>query len=384
MQGTIEMALRPQELDAVDRKLLTLIQREFPLEARPYAAFGRQLGLSEEECLSRMMRLKSGHILRQIGAIFDTRRLGYQSSLVAVKFPRERLDKAAAVVSEHPGVSHNYGRNHDYNLWYTMALPPNVSMERTVERVHELSGALTTRLLPTLRLFKIGVQLDVSGESNLSESTNGEAAWSWTTPPEAAKLEGHDIQAIRALQEDLPVEPEPFGPLGAEEGIPGNALLEYAQRFLKEGIMRRYSGVLHHRSAGFVVNGMGVWKVPLERIEELGPIMGGFRGVTHCYQRPTYEDWPFTIFTMIHARTGPECKSVVEAIAAKTGIADYAVLYSTKEYKKVRVKYFTKELEEWAKKYSVERRADSVERIGVPYATRWALNAGNLRVNRQS
>lgn len=139
--------------------------------------------------------------------------------------------------------------------------------------------------------------------------------------------------------------------MGKEEGLSEEELLGYAQRFLAEGIMRRYSGVLHHRSAGFVVNGMAVWKVAEERLDELGPIMGGFRGVTHCYQRPTYEDWPYTIFTMIHARTGPECKGVVDAIAAKIGISDYAILYSTKEYKKILVKYFTKELEAWANQY---------------------------------
>ncbi|MBI3333069.1 MAG: AsnC family transcriptional regulator, partial [Candidatus Omnitrophica bacterium] len=317
LQGTAEPAavLKPQDLDPVDRKLLTLIQADFPLGERPYAAFGQRLGLSEEEAIRRIGRLKEGHLLRQIGAIFDTRRLGYQSSLVAMQLPKERLDAGAAVINGHPGVSHNYGRNHLYNLWYTVALPPGVSMERTVQRLHELAGGLVTRLMPTLRLFKIGVQLDVAGEGKLSDETDGPAAWAWKKPPEAAKLSGRDIQAIRALQEDLPVEPAPFDPLARAEGLSGEELLAHGGRFVKDGVMRRYAGVLHHRSAGFVVNGMAVWKVPLERLEELGPLMGGFRGVTHCYQRPTYEDWPYTVFTMIHARTGPECKQVVEAIA---------------------------------------------------------------------
>jgi DNA-binding Lrp family transcriptional regulator len=139
--------------------------------------------------------------------------------------------------------------------------------------------------------------------------------------------------------------------LGAEEDLGEEELLHLARRFQEEGIMRRYAGVLHHRSAGFVVNGMAVWKVPLTQLDKLGPAMGAFRGVTHCYQRPTYEDWPYTVFTMIHARTGPECKEVVEAIAAKTGLTDYAILYSTKEYKKVRMKYFTRELDAWNRRH---------------------------------
>ena len=351
MEETLEVLLRPQDLDTVDRRLLTSVQKGFPLDPRPYAIFGKELGISETECISRIERLKQGHLLRQISAIFDTRRLGYQSSLVAVRLPKEKLEKGAAIINEHPGVSHNYGRNHAYNLWYTIALPPHVSMEETVNRLHELSGGEVTRLLPTLRLFKIGVQLDITGDTKLSDETDGAAAWAWKTPPKAACLAKLDIQAIRALQEDLSCEPEPFAPLGAQEGIGEGELLKFARRFLDEGIMRRFSGVLHHRSAGFVVNGMAVWKVPLERLEELGPVMGNFRGVTHCYQRPTYDDWPYTIFTMIHARTGPECKGVVEAIAAKTGITEHAVLYSTKEYKKVRVKYFTRELDQWALEY---------------------------------
>lgn len=358
MPETTEV-LRPQDLDALDRRLLTLAQKEFPLAARPYGIFGEGLGISEEETLSRIERLKNGHILRQIGAIFDTRRLGYQSSLVAVRVPKERLDAAAAVINEHPGVSHNYGRNHPYNLWYTIALPPGVSMEQTVNRLHELCGGEVTRLMPTLRLFKIGVQLDVSGTSKLSDETDGAAAWSWKTPPKAAELTERDVRAIRALQEDLPLDPDPFQSLGSPEGLSGNDLLESARRFLQEGVMRRYSAVLHHRSAGFVVNGMAVWKVPLARVEELGPMMGGFRGVTHCYQRPTYEDWPYTVFTMIHARTGPECKQVVEAIANKTGLTEMEILYSTKEFKKVRVKYFTKELDFWDQRYGVVAKPEA-------------------------
>ena len=347
--------LRPQDLDLVDRKLLTKIQAGFPLVDRPYAVFGEEMGLSEAECLSRIERLKNGHIVRQIGAIFDTRRLGYQSSLVAVRLPKEKLDAGAAAISDHPGVSHNYGRSHSYNLWYTIALPPGVSMEATANRLHQLAEGEVTRLMPTLKLFKIGVQLDMSGEGKLSDETNGEASWSWTTPPKAAALSEADIRAIQALQEDLPLHPEPFQALGAQEGFSGEEIISRAQQFAKDGIMRRYSAVLHHRSAGFVVNGMAVWKVPLERVMELGPVMGGFRGVTHCYQRPTYEDWPYTVFTMIHARTGPECKQVVDAIAAKTGLTEYEILYSMKEYKKIRVKYFTKELDDWAGKYGLKR-----------------------------
>jgi len=346
-----QTTLRPQDLDQTDKKLLTVIQADFPLSVRPYEAFGKRLGLSEAETIERVRRLKAGRILRQVGAIFDTRRLGYQSSLVAARYSKERLDEAAGIVSAHPGVSHNYGRNHAFNLWYTIALPPGVSMERTIDRLHALSGAAATRLLPTLKLFKIGVQLDVAGESRLSDETTGAPVWSWVKPPEAADLTERQVRLVRLLQRDLPIEPEPFERLAEGTGFDAGDLVAAGEAFLKQGVMRRYSAVIFHRSAGFVVNGMAVWKVPLNRVMELGPVMGGFRGVTHCYQRPTYDDWPYTVFTMIHARTGPECRQVVDRIAEKTGINDFSILYSVKEYKKMRVRYFTTELDAWNERY---------------------------------
>lgn len=340
-------------LDHLDKKLLNLIQQEVPLVPRPFASLGERAGVDEPEMLRRVARLKTEGVIRQIGAIFDTRRMGYQSSLVATRIAPARLEQAAAAINDHPGVSHNYGRNHAYNLWYTMAVPPNVSLEGTVQRLHELSGAQQTRLMPTLRLFKIGVQLDMAGDSNPAEAVPASgAAWSWKTAPEAAVVTEPEIQAIRCLQEDLPVVAEPFGGLAAAWGMTQDELFAHAERFRQQQMIRRYAAVLHHRAAGFVVNGMGVWKVPPERIEELGLVMGGFRGVSHCYQRPTYEDWPYTIFTMVHGRTGPEVKGVIEAISQATGITEHDILWSVKEYKKIRVKYFSPELDAWAARYA--------------------------------
>jgi DNA-binding Lrp family transcriptional regulator len=107
------------------------------------------------------------------------------------------------------------------------------------------------------------------------------------------------------------------------------------------------AAVLHHREAGFRANAMGVWAVPAGRAEEVGPIMASFKGVSHCYLRPTYPDWPYSIFTMVHGQEAADCQRIIDAISAATGITEYALLYSTKEYKKVRLKYFTPELEEW-------------------------------------
>ena len=124
-------------------------------------------------------------------------------------------------------------------------------------------------------------------------------------------------------------------------------LLEQGHAFLETGQMRRFAAVLAHRKAGFVQNGMGVWVVPEEQMDEMGQAMAAFRGVSHCYQRPTYPDWPYNLFSMTHGRDRRECEAVLEAISSETGLTDYTVLYSTREYKKTRVSYFTDELAQW-------------------------------------
>ncbi len=332
---------------SIDDELLSLIQNEFPLVARPYAAFAERLGVDEATVVARIRANRENGKIRQISAIFDTRALGYTSSLVAAKVDPAREDEAAAVFSAHPGVSHNYLREHDFNIWFTVAVPPDseIGLEQTISLLGDLAGVESIRPLPTLKLHKIGVDLDVKGD----RAANAKKAR--TRPelptPAAETLTDRDRDAIRALQIDLPATPRPFLELAERFGFDEAELLERGAAFMKTGQMRRFAAVLAHRKAGFVFNGMGVWNVPEERISEVGSIMGSYAGVSHCYQRPTYPDWPYNLFSMTHGRTKAECEDVLSAISAETGLTDYIVLYSIKEYKKVRVSYFTPEIYAW-------------------------------------
>ena len=116
--------------------------------------------------------------------------------------------------------------------------------------------------------------------------------------------------------------------------------------------LRRVAAILFHRRAGFSANGMGVWKVPDDRILELGPAMAAFRGISHCYQRPTYADWPYSVFTMAHGRSKEECDAILDSIAESTGIEERSTLYSSTEFKKVRLLYFTDEHRKWEAEHS--------------------------------
>jgi siroheme decarboxylase len=344
------------QLDNVDKKLLNLIQLEVPVVARPWVALGERLGgIDEAEVMERIKALKARNIIRQISAIFDTRSLGYASSLVAVKCSPAREDEVAAVISSHPGVSHNYKRNHAFNIWYTIAVTPTsrFGLERIVQILHETSGAIATRLMPTLHLFKIGVELDVEGTGKAGDK---KTATYTQKDRKAAEVPLTDLEVrfVREMQKDLTIEPEPFVAIAARLNIGLEGLQRIAAAMIENGRMRRFSAVLRHREVGFSFNGMGVWAVRdnHDDIMRIGEKMAAFRAVTHCYLRPTYPDWPYNIFTMIHARSNEECNAVVDEIARETGIGNHDVLYSTKEYKKSRVQYFTEAEAEWERKFA--------------------------------
>jgi DNA-binding Lrp family transcriptional regulator len=338
---------RIRVVEDLDTQLLDRIQTELPLVERPYAALAELLGSDEDTVIERVAALREQKVLRQISAIFDSRRLGYRGMLVAARMPVERQDEAAAVFSTHPGVSHNYLREHELNVWFTLTVSPRsrLGLDRTVELLGELAEVDVIRPMPALSFYKIGVDLDVKGDRDPAAKLV-QAKPARKAPP-AEDLTDRDLDAIRALQRDLAAEPEPFTALAEEFGFAPAELLAYGHSFLETGQMRRYSAVLAHRNAGFVQNGMGVWRVPEERLGECGLAMAAFRGVSHCYQRPTYPDWPYNLFSMTHGRTKADCEAVLKAISAETGLDDYSVLYSTKEYKKTRVSYFTPEEAAW-------------------------------------
>ncbi|MDQ3854577.1 MAG: AsnC family transcriptional regulator, partial [Thermoproteota archaeon] len=157
-------ANQEQQLDAVDKRLLNEIQWVFPLVDRPYLEIAKRYGISEEDVMQRIACMKDMGIIRQINAIFDTRRLGYKSALIAFAVRPDKLDYAAGKVNEHPGVSHNYERNHEYNMWFTLAVPPGSDIKQHLDKMASFEGVIKHRVLPTLKLYKIGVRLDMVNE----------------------------------------------------------------------------------------------------------------------------------------------------------------------------------------------------------------------------
>jgi DNA-binding Lrp family transcriptional regulator len=337
-------------LDQTDRELLNLLQGSFPLQVRPFAEIARQAAIGEEEAIARTERLLEERIIRQITPIYDTRALGYSSMLVAAKVDPEHPWRSAKVINAHPGVSHNYLRNHDFNIWFTIATPPDskLGLDQTLAILAEEAGASSLRTLPTLRLFKIRMDLEmVAGSEELASS----GAVEELHDPDPVPYDELDVAVIRATQGNMPVCAEPFAPAARRLGMRQDALLAHLEQMRERSLLRRVAAILFHRRAGFSANGMGVWKVPAERRLELGPKMASFRGISHCYERPTYPDWPYSIFTMSHGRSPQECEQILSAIAQETGIHERAVLYSSTEFKKIRLLYFTDEYAAWEREH---------------------------------
>jgi siroheme decarboxylase len=338
-------------LDDLDKRLLNLMQGRFPIAPRPYQHVASEAGIAEEEVLRRVQRLLDERIIRQVTPIFDTRALGYSSMLVAAKVDPENPWRAAQVINEHPGVSHNYLRNHDFNIWFTIATEPDspLGLEGTLDVLGKLAGAESIRQLPTLKLFKIRMDLEMEGGTDALAKA-AEAVEPAET--ERQPYDERDIAVIRALQGDMPVISEPYAPAAASLGLPQDEFLEHLSGMQERRLLRRVAAILFHRRAGFSANGMGVWKVPDEQVMEIGPRMAAFRGISHCYQRPTYKDWPYSVFTMAHGRSKEECDAILDSIAEDTGIAERATLYSSTEFKKIRLLYFTDEFRDWERKHA--------------------------------
>jgi DNA-binding Lrp family transcriptional regulator len=237
-------------------------------------------------------------------------------------------------------------------MWFTIAVEEEsrLGLQGTLDVLQSLTGAESIRQLPTLKLFKIRMDLEMeAGTDALAK-----AAQAIDPAPEVKQpYDELDKAVIRATQGDMPVVAEPYAPAARELGMTQERLLDHLEGMKDRSLLRRVAAILFHRRAGFSANGMGVWKVPDDRVLEIGPRMAAFRGISHCYQRPTYEDWQYQLFTMAHGRSKEECDAILDAIEQEIGCVEQrATLYSSTEFKKVRLLYFTDDFKEWERRHA--------------------------------
>jgi len=324
-------------------EILSRIQKKFPLVAKPFEAIANELNMSEDEVLSILQEQKKANIIRQTSAIFDTKRLGYISSLVAFKIPADKISAAVKIINAHPGISHNYERNHDFNIWFTLAVAPDskLGLEKTLEILAKLTEADEYIMLPTLKLFKINVKLNTTGKDEKKEKVKKVVH----TDIEMTAL--HQSIVERA-QYDIDIVSEPFKKIIDELEIDYDKFFSILKELQEAGVMRRFASILNHRKAGFSANAMVVWDVEDgEKGEEIGATAAAFSAVSHCYLRPKYANWPYNLFTMVHGKTTEETNGIIADMAKEIDSKTHMPLYSSREFKKVRIEYFTPEFAAW-------------------------------------
>ena len=328
-------------------EILYRIQKSFPLVKRPFEEIAKELNISENEVIEILQKEKENKIIRQTSAIFDTKKLGYTSSLVAFEIAQDDIDEAVIILNSHPGISHNYERNHKYNIWFTLAIAPNSksTLEDTIAILAKLTNAKDYIILPTLKLFKISVKLDTTNQAEKKEKVA-------RTDFKGMELNDYHYNIIKEAQNDIEITQEPFKKIIEKLDISYDEFFAVLNEFQETGVMRRFASILNHRHAGFGANAMVAWDIEEgEKGEEIGKIAASFSAVSHCYLRPKYPTWNYNLFTMIHGKTKEDTQEVIENIAKEIEYKSNMPLYSSREFKKVRIKYFCDEFKKWENTY---------------------------------
>ena len=153
-------------------------------------------------------------------------------------------------------------------------------------------------------------------------------------------IDENDKRIIQLIQGDIPLDARPFALLADKLGMGEAEVIGRVKSLQQRGIIRRFGATLRHQEAGFSANAMVAWMVPEGRMEEVGAAMAAYREVTHCYQRRPCQDWKYNLYTMVHGDSEEQCYRIAEKMAAETGISDYVLLFSEREFKKTSMKYF--------------------------------------------
>ncbi|MDY6935063.1 MAG: hypothetical protein SVZ03_12685 [Spirochaetota bacterium] len=329
----------------IEQKILNRIQKDCKITETPFEELANEIGINEDELLSAVSRLKKDGIIRDISAIFNASMLGYHSSLIAFEVSDSDVESASMIINEHPGVSHNYLRDHKYNIWFTITIDNTAPIEKEVSIIAERCRAEDFLILKNKQLLKIGLMLEVGDCGDGNESTDVE----YTLHNENEKLLSEGIseeekRAIYLLQMDLPLMHRPFKYLIHSNNIDidEESLILMGERFKREGIMRRYSAILRHNRAGYNANAMTVWKTDsIQDDKEIASIFSSIPNISHLYLRTVYPGkWEYPLFAMIHAKTSLELNGIIKRLEERSGIRDYLVLNTLREFKKKRVKLF--------------------------------------------
>ena len=358
----------------LSQKLLAIIQDGFPLVERPYMAIAEMLNVSEQEVFDEVEKMRASGVIRRIGGVYDSKKLGFISRLCAGKVPASSLDfsaehhaqtpmeKFAAVVMSEPAITHNYIRSHEYNVWFTVIVENESAIQTVVDRVCSETDLHDVHVLTATKKYKINT---VMGKGAGAPSKNVFASAVRQSPENA--LTETDRTRIHIACDDIPHSLTPF----KDWGVSCDELRED----LAAKRMRRFGAILRHQDAGFPCNAMVCFSLDerrktkdergeccgdacipiaeptglgtkckdesvLANSESAGSLLAKKHYVSHCYERPSFENFPYNLYAMMHAQTPEELNGYIKESVALLDNPEYVVLHSLKELKKTSFRFF--------------------------------------------
>ncbi len=316
-----------------DKILLAEAQNRFPLVARPYAQIGARLGLNEAAVISRLKRLKKRKLIRYVGAIFDLTRIGCRASLIAMQVPAARVKRVAGLINRYPQITHNYLREGEFNLWFTLNSRSRSQSEALLAAIRRATGGLRMLDLATRVVYKIDARF------RLVTDAADRAVRPQPRGQPAIRRKRIALNILPALNQPLSFTPRPFARMAARLGTTEAGAVELLRTYLDDGFIRRFGAVLAHRRVGFTANALAVWQVSPRHLKPVVAGMVANRHISHCYLRRRYPVWPYNLYTMIHARSRRECKAIIALILRgnRNKIKSHTVLFTVKELKKARL-----------------------------------------------
>ena len=341
------------DLNEQEASALVALQRGIPLTDRPFAELGAACGLSETAVLEFTRRLLAAGEARRFGAIFDGRRLGYRSALCAMTLPRVSLAEVSAKVADVRGVTHAYERGWPVelpfdlpggpngqswpNLWFTLSAPA-LTFSQELEALRVACQPYAIHELPATRRVKIDVVFDVRTRDR-DERVEPRLPLA-KEQIRVFELTEAERSLVRLLQGDVPVCERFFAPLALQAGLSEAALLEQLREWQASGVLRRFGLLLRHREIGFKANGMCCWDMPEANVLDAGRRVATFPEVTHCYERPRLDIFPFRLYAMIHTPTWLGTQQLFERLTREAGLEGGQLLLSVTEFKKTSMSFF--------------------------------------------
>lgn len=312
--------------------LLNDYQHGFPLCDAPFAAIAQQTGLDADAVLVQYQQWQQEGRLSRIGPVFAPQRVG-ASLLAAIRVPAAELAQAAAKVSAHPEVNHNYEREHAYNLWFVVTAPTQERLDAVLDTIEAECQTAVLRL-PLVEQYHIDLGFSLHAGAVKTRSTPARQAPSLLTE--------QDRVLIGAMQSGLPLCPHPFEALAQAVGSTPQAVLQRIADWLADGTLKRFGVVLRHHELGYTANAMVVHDIPDALVSELGQRLGQYPGVTLCYRRPRVEgQWRYNLFCMLHGRERTQVEQQIAELRERFALQDYphAVLFSRERFKQQGARY---------------------------------------------